>query len=232
MTEPSTSNSDASGFAVDLGFLIYAGVWFLAPVTYFNATPNSKAALICLIVALILLALGIIFLGFELADKKISAFLLRLVTGGLPAGLWGRPSAETWQNIGIAIGSLTLSAVIHLIGINLFGATGVWGGVVKVIVLITLPLAIMFFVSAVDELLIKPLLVIPAHRLAEVPEGEFHYPQVEAGNNIKKSVRLRNRGGLLQGMKRLSAGFIVVGEIAASALVLWRIVVAILRVIT
>jgi hypothetical protein len=146
-------------------------VWLAAPTAYFGYTPDSRAALVFYIIALVPLAIGVGGALTELNQTGVAHFLKELIVGRLPARIWGSPSSETWTNLAITIVLLLVCALPHLIVVELIGATGIVEVVVKVLVLSLLALPALGLAATLDELLIKPLLLIPAKRLAVFEEG-------------------------------------------------------------
>ena len=222
---PNPNPSDASGFAIALSFFLYAAVWVAAPGNYFTGIAlTSDGALACYTMALLLLAIGVYCFGSELSNREVSTFLKEVVAGNLPKGTWGSPSSMAWEYGGIAFGSIILSSAVHLIGIELLDATGVVGGIIKVVVLVSLVIPVMFFASTADELAIKPLLLTPASRLTEASETEVS----ETTENIS---RAQTTGGLLSLAKPVAVGIIVVGDFLGALYMFWQIITRILGAI-
>lgn len=221
-TEPNDNLSDASGVAISIGFFIYAAIWVLSIGTYFDISQTSDAALGCYIVALLVLAFGVVNLGMELANKEISSFLKRVVTGNLPAGVWGRPSATTWEYAGITVGVLILVLIVHLIGIELFDPTGIASGIIKLTILSLFSLVVLGIACVLDELLIKPLLITPAYNLADVPKIPEH--QATQRGDDSQSVNYVNKAFA---SRRVGLGLLLVGEVLGGLYTLWQIVLGI-----
>lgn len=229
-TTNADNGSDMSGFAVALGFIIYAAIWLAAPGNYFTGVERtSDGALVSYIVALISLAVGVMGMGLELSNKEVSAFIGRLLRGGVPRGVYEGPSSEAWTNLGITVGTLILSGVLYLIGIELFDLTGVIGGIVKVVVLLSLAIPVWFFAWFLDELITKPLLLSPAKRLAESPEPPPDNPStVDAGNTS----RLQASGGPMGAVRGLAGIIVPVADFLGALFLFWQIISRILETIS
>lgn len=222
-TETNDNLTDASGIATSIGFFIYAAIWVLSIGRYFDISSTSDAALGCYIVALFILAIGIVTLGIELANKEVSSFLKRVVTGNLPSGLWGRPSAATWEAVGATGAVLIFVFIVHLIGIVLFDPTGIASGIIKLTILLLFSFVVLGVTVILDELVIKPLVITPAHQLAEVPEIP-EYQATQRGNDSGDDSKTVNYGRRPFASRRVGIGILLIGEVLGGGYTLWQIV--------
>lgn len=224
VTDPS---EEFSGIALSIGFIVYAAIWVLSVGRYFNIASTSDFALGCYIVALLALAVGVVGMGFELANKEVSVFLKRAVTGNLPTGIWGRPSASTWENLGMTAGMLVVVVIIHLIGIELFDASGVASGIVKVVVLICVGFVVMGLATVIDTLLIKPLITVPAYRLSEIARL-YEHQEVQHDNHSQSGNLVRTT----HPFRRVGVVILVAGDILGAIYTFWQVVSGIWNSIT
>lgn len=225
-TTTSDSSSDMSGFAVALGFVIYATIWLIAPGNYFvEVDRTSDTALVSYLVALVSVAIGIMGMGFELSDKTVSTFIGRLVRGNVPRDVYDSPSSSAWGNLGIAVGTLILpTALIHLVGIELLDLTGAIGSAVKIVVMLSVAIPVWFFAWFVDDIIIKPLFQTPAKRLLELPNDT-------ATSKSHAAAETEGRVGL-SGIVRRTGGLIVpVADFVAALYLFWQIIAWIIETI-
>jgi hypothetical protein len=228
VASPTGSDQRLSGFGVAVSFLAYAFVWLAAPTTYFGYLPDSRASLVFYIVAIIPLAIGIGGALTELSRAGVGHFLKVLLMGRLPNGVWGEPSSETLKYLGMTVFLLLLCALPHLIVIELFGATGGVEVGVKVVVIILLSLPTLGLAATLDELAIKPLLLIPAGRLAAFEEG-YQTAGGDPGSGPRGRQLLtvgesQTSGNFWSVVKRVLATILLVGGFIQAVSAIWTAV--------
>ncbi len=153
----------ASGFGVGVGFLFLAAIMFYSP-RYFRVSGNLHATLALYGVSTMALMIALVTIGFELSSSNVWHYFTVLVSEGPSSIPWASPSGELWAYAGVAGFFLVGMGVSH-VAAQLLGRWRILEVLFKMVTLLFAGLAAVFLASVVDELIFKPLLVVPADRL-------------------------------------------------------------------
>ncbi len=193
-----------SGFGVALWFIICSAIWILAPQYYLGVSADSGVTVGFYIFALLALVIGAIGFLVEATKRSVRRFLGTLIVGNVPGPLWGSLNTEILKNATITLVLALPSGLIHFIVVWLLGATGTVELVAKIVAVLLMVLPAMGLAATIDELAIKPLIMVPAIRLAS---GQFEARPRTSRTTITSRIR-----GLVA---RLVAIVIVTGEFVA-----------------
>lgn len=98
---------------------------------------------------------------------EVREFLGKVLHGLLiePLGAFGNPGRDAWTVASFAAVLVVVAVFTHWIFISWFGFTGAFEIIIKVFVLGLSLLALMFLSSAIDDMIVKPLLlVLPSYQ--------------------------------------------------------------------
>ena len=132
---------------------------------YFRVSGNPYATLALYAVGTLALMIGVAGMGFELSSPKVGHYFTVLVSEGPSSIPWAVPSGVFWENAGIAGAFLVGMGFFH-VAAELLGRWRILEALLKMAVLLFAVVAAMGLAGVVDELVLKPLLVVPADRLA------------------------------------------------------------------
>jgi len=153
-----------SGFSVAVGFLFWAAIMFYSP-KYFRVSSNPYAALALGGVGALCLMIAVAGMGTELSSPRIGHYFTVLVSEGPSSIPWAVPSSAFWENAGIAGAFLVGMGFFH-VAAAVLGRWRILEVLLKMLVLLFAGLAALFLAGVVDALTLKPLLIVPANRLA------------------------------------------------------------------
>jgi len=153
-----------SGFEVGVGFLFWAAIMFYSP-KYFRVSGNPYATLALYAVGTLALMIAVAGIGTELSSPKLGPYFTVFVSEGPSSIPWAGPSGAVWEEAGITGGFLVGMGFFH-VAAELLGRWRILEVLLKTLALLFAGLAAMFLAGVVDELILKPLFLVPADRLA------------------------------------------------------------------
>ncbi len=153
-----------SSLAFGFGFLFWAALMFYSP-RYFRVSGNPYATLALYAVGAFCLMTSVVGIGFELSSPKLGRYFGVFVSEGPSSIPWASPRGAVWENAGMAGGFLVGMGFFH-VAAEVLGRWRIVEVLVKVLVLLFASLAAIGLAGVVDELILKPLLLVPADRLA------------------------------------------------------------------
>jgi hypothetical protein len=170
----------SSGFAVAVSFLFWAAIMFYSP-RYFRVSGNVYATLALYAVGTLSLMIAVAGKRFELSSPKLGHYFTVLVSEGPSSIPWAAPSGELWVNAGLAGAFLVGMGFFH-VAAELLGRWRILEVLLKMVALLFAGLATLGLAGVVDELIMKPLFVVPADRLASGQTVPVDHPGTPQDN--------------------------------------------------
>jgi hypothetical protein len=167
-----------SGFAIGIAFLFWAAIMLYSP-RYLRVSANPYATLALYAVGTLALMIALAGIGFELSSPKLGRYFTVFVSEGPSSIPWAGPSGEVWVNAGIGGAFLVGMGFFH-VAAELLGRWRILEVLLKMLALLFAGLTAVGLAGVVDELILKPLFLLPADRLASgqtVPADPSSPPQ-------------------------------------------------------
>lgn len=143
--------------------MFLAAIMFCSP-KYFRVSGNPHATLALYNVGALALMIALVTIGFELSSSNVWLYFTVLVSKGPSSIPWASPSSELWAYAGVAGFFLVGMGVSHGVA-QLLGRWRILEVLFKMVALLLAGLAAIFLASVIDELIFKPLLIVPSDRL-------------------------------------------------------------------
>lgn len=145
-------------------FLLWAAICLFSP-RYLRFSDNPLVSLLFYALGTLCLMMGVSGFGFEMAQASIWQYFGRLLSEGPSNIPWAGPSIVVLEYGGITLAFLVAVGFFH-VAANVLLRRRVLEILLKLCGLFCAFLAALFLATVVDELIIKPLLVVPANRIA------------------------------------------------------------------
>ena len=153
-----------SGFSIGLSFLFWAAIMFYSP-RYFRVSGNPYFTLALYAAGTVALMIAVVGIGAELSSPEVGRYFTVLISEGPSSIPWAGPSGELSLNAGIGGAFLVGMGFFHTAA-TVLSRWRILEVLLKTVALLFAGVAAIALAGVVDELVLKPLLVVPADRLA------------------------------------------------------------------